>query len=161
MPSRSTKLSSQPTNATKQSGTPGQKRSTTSATDSTTSSGAKRQKTSQEKDPRPLTTEDLPTLIKEVCNNLRQNREEADCSDELHDGQRRTTRQTRQRDGTEQNPLSGRKDQGCSQNEATTRRGTTTTQDSTSRRNIWTHEADNEDQTADGELNLMLLKHAY
>ena len=72
MPRRTTKQSSQPTNATKQPGTPGQKRSATSATDSTISSGAKHQKTSQEKDPRPLTTDDLPTLIKEVCNNLRQ-----------------------------------------------------------------------------------------
>lgn len=156
MPRKKTKQSSQPNNTTQQPPTretPLRKRSATPATQSNHSSGAKRQKTSQKEDPRPLTTDDLPILIKEVCNNLRKTQEDADLSDDSRDGQRRTTRQIRRKEGVEQNSLPGSEAQGSPRNDATTRRETT--RETTSRRNTETH--DNEGETVDGELNYRYL----
>ena len=81
----------------------------------TNSAGAKRRKTAA----RPLTTDDLPTLIKEVFNNLRQTQDESDSSEESHDGERQATRQARQDQGVEQD--SGNKERTSSRNTATIR----------------------------------------
>ena len=68
-----------------------------------------------------LTTDDLPTSIKEVFNNLRQPRDELDSSEESHDGERPATRQARQDQGSEQDSPPGNNARTSSRNAASTR----------------------------------------
>ena len=87
---------------------PSRKRPTTqSAVESTNPSGTKCRKTAS----RPLTTDDLPALVKEVCKNLWLPSDNTDSySDVSHDKERRTTRQASQKQSDEQDSSARNKD---------------------------------------------------
>jgi len=119
MPRKTAKSPGQSTNAAKKpphQSTPGRKCSANQSTIESTNSEAKHRKTAA----RPLTTDNLPTLIKEVFNNLRQPQDEPDSSEESHNGERPATRQARQDQGYEQDSPLGNNARTSSRNAAST-----------------------------------------
>ena len=97
---------------------------------------------------RPCSTDDLPTSIKEVHNNLRPPSDEVDPSDLRHD-EERTTHQASQQQGGKQDLLARNKDRTSS--ETTTQEQRTAAQRTTRRLPSWTCDTNQEDQIDDGE----------
>ena len=105
MPGRSAKQSPQRE-------APSQKRpATQTAVEFTNPTGTKRRKTAS----RPLSTDDLPALVKEVCKNLRLPSDDTDSSSDVnHNEERRITRQASQKQSDEQDSSARNKDRAGS-----------------------------------------------
>jgi len=148
MPKRTAKQPRRPAKLPSHQNNPGRKRSASQATSqSTITPGAKWRKTAA----RPLTTNDLPTLIKEVCDNLRPRQDEGDSDEANQVGARRTTRQASQQQGGEED--SSRDKDRASSSSTTTSQQRKTAKVTTSRQPKGTRNrrTDEEDETIDGE----------
>ena len=116
------------------------------AVESTNPTGTKRRKTAS----RPLTTDNLPALVKEVCKNLRLTSDDTDSSSDVsHDEDRRTTHQASQKQSDEQD--SPARNKGGAGRKTATHEQRAAAQHATRRRSSGIRDTDWEDQVDDGE----------
>jgi len=148
MPKRTAKQPRRPAKQPFHQNNPGRKRSASQVTSqSTITPGAKRRKTVA----RPLTTDDLPILIKEVCDNLRPRQDEGDSDKANQVGARRTTWQACQQQGGEED--SSRDKDRASSSSTTTSQQKKTAEVTTSQQPKGTKNCrtEKEDETIDGD----------